>query len=287
MTAVVAGTTAIIRQQSSTPASAGAGGLPTFPAASATRTVPVSTTQRGPQHVAALGDHPISTDANTGLAAIACDYAPWGASASQARRFYESALACMNSAWETVMLSKILPFSEPALEVPEVASSVSSPCTNPAWQSDPPPAYYCPTNHTIYMPMDTIGIDEFGDDAVIYLGILAHEYGHHVQAISGITSEAQMKRWIFGAGTGAELEMSRRLELQAQCFAGMFFTAAYQTMSHEQYTRAVKDMSNRGDHPGFVRDHGSPANNALWVANGSRNRLAECNTWIAVAGAVA
>ncbi|MFD4354090.1 neutral zinc metallopeptidase [Nocardia sp. NPDC058518] len=284
MIAVLVGAAALIHQRSSTQATSPPADVPAFPSASSLRPIPTSTTQRGPQQVAALGDHPLSTDRNTGLYDIACTYAPWASEADQARRFYESALACMNKAWRTVTSDKILPFSEPNLEVPTRAALASSPCTRSSTNSFA--AFYCPTNHTIYMPMDTIGIDQYGDDSVIYLGTLAHEYGHHVQSISGITSEANMKRWIFGDGTPDELDMSRRLELQAQCFAGMFFVAAYSSLSPAQYTRVISDRSQRGDYHGDSPDHGSPQNNGAWVKRGTENSLAECNTWSAPASSV-
>ncbi|MFI7526479.1 neutral zinc metallopeptidase [Nocardia salmonicida] len=283
MVAVLVGAAALIHQQSSSHTASSAD-VPAFPSASSSRSVPTATTQRGPQQVAALGEHPLSTDRNAGLFDIACPYAPWGPQADQARRFYESALTCMNEAWSTVMSQKLLPFSEPKLEVPTLAALASSPCTSSSSRSFA--AFYCPTNRTIYMPMDTIGIDRYGSDSVIYLGTLAHEYGHHVQTISGISSEANVKRWIFGEGAEGELEMSRRLELQAQCFAGMFFTAAYDSMTPDQYTRALSDRSGRGDYHGDARDHGSPTNNGDWVQRGAKNSLAECNTWNAPANSV-
>jgi predicted metalloprotease len=88
-------------------------------------------------------------------------------------------------------------------------------------------------------------------------------------------------------GTASERDAaSRRIELQAQCFAGAFLGAERSTlpMPREQYQAMIVDVRGRGDdkQPGGRRDHGSGRNYAGWVEKGFRERvLAVCNTWTA------
>lgn len=87
--------------------------------------------------------------------------------------------------------------------------------------------FYCPPDQTIYIdtsffqqlrepPFDTTG----GTLAQMY--IAAHEWGHHIQGISGIMESADR------TGTGPDSD-SVRIELQADCFAGAWVAAASET----------------------------------------------------------
>src|SRR5207244_1994613 len=122
-------------------------------------------------------------------------------------------------------------------------------------------AFYCPQNHTIYMPYDTLQTDQYGAHPGVYLAVLAHEYGHHVQALSGVFDAYWEQRYDAGADTETGLELSRRLELQAQCFSGMFLAATYSRGSVDNnILQEARTSENRGDHnTGQPRDHGSDA----------------------------
>ena len=94
-------------------------------------------------------------------------------------------------------------------------------------------------------------------------------------------------------------EASRRIELQAQCFAGAFLGAERVTlpMTQQQFDAMIRDVRGRGDErlPPEKRDHGSGRNYAGWavagwavagwavagwvVAGYEGRRLAVCNTW--------
>jgi predicted metalloprotease len=56
-----------------------------------------------------------------------------------------------------------------------------------------------------------------GDFAQAY--VLAHELGHHVQTITGIEGKVRQQQ---ANNPGARNELSVRLELQADCFAGVW-----------------------------------------------------------------
>lgn len=221
------------------------------------------------------------------LPRIPCDLPEWTGTPRGAREYFRAALPCMNTTWRSVLDRAGLPFEPPNLAFPR-GSSWHSPCG--AVDSAVAAAFYCSGNNTIYMPFRGLQTEQLGDQPVIYLAVLAHEYGHHVQNLAGI-AEAWARRTYAGGGydTPAGLELSRRAELQAQCFAGQFLagTRAAGSVSRYAVANAIRNHYQRGDRPGRPRDHGSPAHYGGWMQHGFRyNNTAECNTWVSPASDV-
>ena len=82
--------------------------------------------------------------------------------------------------------------------------------------------FYCPADRKVYL--DLSFYDELhrrfgapGDFAQAY--VLAHEIGHHVQTVTGIESQVRQRQ---GSSPSAKNELSVRMELQADCFAGVW-----------------------------------------------------------------
>lgn len=82
--------------------------------------------------------------------------------------------------------------------------------------------FYCPADAKVYI--DLSFFDELarrfgapGDFAQAY--VLAHEIGHHVQNVLGLSEKVTRSQ---RANPGAANELSVRLELQADCFAGVW-----------------------------------------------------------------
>jgi predicted metalloprotease len=118
----------------------------------------------------------------------------------------------------------------------------------------------------------------------VYARVIAHEYGHHIQEDAGILEYGH--RLMAAAAAAARNEVSRRIELQAQCFAGAFLSAERDSlpMTPAQYRAVLDDARARGDEdqPADRRDHGSGAHYAGWVARGyTKHVLSACNTWTA------
>jgi predicted metalloprotease len=82
--------------------------------------------------------------------------------------------------------------------------------------------FYCPRDHKVYLDLSFFQelADRFGapgDFAGAY--VIAHEVGHHVQNLLGVMEQVESARG--GSEAGAD-SLSVRLELQADCFAGVW-----------------------------------------------------------------
>jgi predicted metalloprotease len=83
--------------------------------------------------------------------------------------------------------------------------------------------FYCPADSTVYIDLsfydelkNKLGAD--GDFAQGY--VIAHEVGHHVQKLLGI--EPKVRQMQQGASQSQVNHLSVKLELQADCFAGVW-----------------------------------------------------------------
>ncbi|GAA1208535.1 neutral zinc metallopeptidase [Prauserella alba] len=243
----------------------------------------------GPEKVYKLGHHPLFQNTDGGLTANACPLPAWQDTTAAAEAFLTAATDCLNTTWGDLLRAYNLPFERPTLRFPS-GRSYSTPCGSQ--QVDiTQAALYCRGN--LYMPIDGLQFDQRPNQPGVHLALLAHEYGHHVQHMSGISETAwrQIEN-AGGLGTAKGDRVSRRLELQAQCFSGMFMGSHTGRSGPNGITQSMLDnawneQQTRGDDTSGTNDHGSNANYAAWWQQGSRdNRLYQCNTWLAEAGSV-
>ncbi|MBA2892211.1 neutral zinc metallopeptidase [Nonomuraea soli] len=133
--------------------------------------------------------------------------------------------------------------------------------------------------------------DDLYPEARIYMvDLIAHEYGHHVQEMSGFGDVTNRAYWrADGEGKKAEDAVTRRSELQAQCFSGIglgvFYDALFPTPTTlDQYRESIVtwDQDNEWD-----RTHGLPRTQFTWFDRGfDQLRPAACDTWHARAARV-
>ncbi len=144
--------------------------------------------------------------------------------------------------------------------------------------------FYCPADEKIYLDTEftaqllrQLGA-RGGDAAEAY--IIAHEYGHHIQNLTGTMAQVQAA----GQQTGPSSPQVR-LELQADCYAGVWFkhstedpNGAIKAVSQDDLNRIVDAAKAVGDDriqqssSGRVSPeswtHGSAAQRKYWVAKG-------------------
>ncbi|NNH73258.1 hypothetical protein HLB23_25945 [Nocardia uniformis] len=236
--------------------------------------------------VAETAGNPLVTDQDATLIPASCDYSPWSTDVATARAFFDSAATCLEAAWKPVFAGVNLSFEPPKIMVSATTSGITTLCTGSSTNFA---AFYCSADKTIYMPVSQLQTDVFKQNWVVYLSVFAHEYGHHVQAQSGILGKVHAQRREAGARSDTGLELSRRTELQANCFDGMYLAAANGggSLTSSQIGVARTDAYHRGDGPGDMRDHGTTANGGAWFEVGlDENRTAQCNTFTAPASKV-
>ena len=86
--------------------------------------------------------------------------------------------------------------------------------------------FYCPADRTAYLDLSffeelTSRFGAPGDFAQVY--VLAHELGHHVQNLQGTSDKVSQQS---EADPSRANELSMRLELQADCYAGIWGRSA-------------------------------------------------------------
>ena len=154
--------------------------------------------------------------------------------------------------------------------------------------------FYCPEDRKVYIDLgfyqelkDRFGAP--GDFAQAY--VLAHEIGHHVQAILGTEQQVRDQQQ---ADPRAANDLSVRLELQADCYAGIWGHSTEQRNILEQgdieeglnAAAAVGDDRIQKMTTGRVMPdrftHGTSAQRVSWFKSGfDSGRLDSCNTFAA------
>lgn len=164
-------------------------------------------------------DRPYSEQQNPGPSAD--NRAPVGANAGRADRmkdFVSVVLADTEDVWRAQFQKMGQRYVEPRLVL--FTGGVRSGCGDASSAVGP---FYCPADQKLYI--DLSFYDELqrrfgapGDFAQAY--VIAHEVGHHVQRLLGITERVEQMR--SRMSTAQANALSVRVELQADCFAGIW-----------------------------------------------------------------
>lgn len=144
--------------------------------------------------------------------------APDGGASDEMKDFVSAVLADTEDTWHELFAKSGGTYEEPSLVL--FSGAVQSGCGYASAQVGP---FYCPTDRKVYLDLQFF--DEMaqrfgapGDFAQAY--VIAHEIGHHVQTLLGISGKVQQLR-----SQLSEVEanaLSVRVELQADCFAGLW-----------------------------------------------------------------
>jgi uncharacterized protein len=202
------------------------------------------------------------------------------------QQYSTAILDCLQRAWKPVVERADVVFTPTKVYV--VDKNAKTGC---GVFGDNEDAFYCDSNTDIYVDWKEHVADQDYDKvwAQTYLQfVMAHEYGHHVQQLVAI-SQYYDDRWDRTTGA-AQLEQTRRLELQATCFAAAFLGANQETLDlYGERLDAFHDAAYAGDEdvPSSPRDHGSAKSSTAWSKAAFKSKSpAACNTWVAPAGRV-
>ncbi|MCB1905836.1 MAG: neutral zinc metallopeptidase [Rhodocyclaceae bacterium] len=204
-------------------------------------------------------------------------------------RFVSMVLADTEKTWHALFAAAGRQYREPTLVL--FSGATRTACG--VGQSAMGP-FYCPADQKVYI--DLSFYDDLrnrfrapGDFAQAY--VVAHEIGHHVQNLLGISSRVQSARQQVSAAEGNRLSV--RLELQADCLAGVWAHHADRARSvlesgdvEEGLAAAAAigdDRLQRQAQGHAVPDsftHGSSEQRVRWFRNGlAGGEVAGCNTF--------
>ncbi len=204
------------------------------------------------------------------------------------KEFVSVVLASTEDVWNDIFRKNRLSYREPKLVL--FTNQVRSACGNADASMGP---FYCPGDEKLYL--DFGFFDELrrefkapGDFAQAY--VIAHEVGHHVQNLLGTMD--QVTRAQRASGKGESNRLSVRLELQADCFAGIWAAEAnrkglVEAGDAEEAIRAAQsvgdDMIQKRTRGYVVPDsftHGSARDRVRWFTTGFRTGdVTQCRTF--------
>ncbi len=207
------------------------------------------------------------------------------------KRFISTVLHDTEVVWGDIFKQHGVRYKEPKMVI--YRGSTTSGCGHASAQMGP---FYCPTDQKVYIDLGFF--DELatkhnasGDFAQAY--VLAHEIGHHIQNMQGTLAKVQkLKQQVRGQADENQLQV--RVELQADCYAGVWANHAekrFHMLENGDVEEALNAASSIGDDTlqkqaqGYVVPdaftHGSSKQRVEWFTKGIRSGdIAICNTGI-------
>ena len=208
----------------------------------------------------------------------------------EASQFVSSVLGSTEDTWGKVFQASGSQYPAPKLVL--FSGAVASACGQATSAVGP---FYCPGDQQVYL--DTSFFEEMrarlgggGDFAEAY--VIAHEVGHHVQTITGVSKKIDAQR-ARGGNVEGDNGLLVRQELQADCYAGVWANQAQQQnkwMESGDVEEALNTASAIGDdrlqkqsRGTVVPDsftHGTSEQRVRWFRNGFESGdPARCDTF--------
>ncbi|WP_179406523.1 KPN_02809 family neutral zinc metallopeptidase [Novosphingobium marinum] len=196
-----------------------------------------------------------------------------------------NALSSLNETWEPLFAQANIAFRQPTLNFYQ--GGTRSGCGAAAASMGP---FYCPADEGIYI--DTSFYDQLanqlgarGDFARYY--VMAHEYGHHVQHVTGLAGQVRSAQQQNPRGAN---QLQVRMELQADCYAGVWAGRNRNLIEQGDMEEGLRAASAIGDdalQSGSGRavnpesfTHGSSQQRMEWLERGLRTGNDEaCDTF--------
>ena len=203
------------------------------------------------------------------------------------KQFVATVLGDTEDTWTGIFKSMGQTYTDPKLVL--FSGSFPSACGQASAATGP---FYCPSDQKIYLDMAFFKQmkDQFGaagDFAQAY--VIAHEVGHHVQDQLGTLPKFNQARRNMSEVDANK--MSVRIELQADCFAGIWgkFTQQKGILQAGDLEEALNAAQQIGDDTlqkrtqGYVVpdsfNHGTSAQRVKWFKKGfDSGKLTDCDT---------
>ena len=216
---------------------------------------------------------------------------PGSGTPDQLAEFVSVVLADTEDTWNALFRSMGRDYREPKLVL--FSDAVQSACGFASAAVGP---FYCPRDQKVYIDLSFYSdlrnrFGAPGDFAQAY--VLAHEVGHHVQTLLGISGKVMSLRSRMSKTEGNRLSVMQ--ELQADCFAGLWAHHAHkarQILEKGDVEEALGAASAIGDDRlqrqgrGYVTPdsftHGTSAQRVRWFRRGlETGDINQCNTFSA------
>jgi predicted metalloprotease len=205
-------------------------------------------------------------------------------------KFVSQVLRSTETVWTTAFQERGATYEDPKLRL--FRDSYPTACGQGQAAAGP---FYCPRDHIVYLDLGffdvmTQKLGAPGQFAHAY--VVAHEVGHHVQNLLGIIDKVDAQR---ERGSEAESNaLSVRLELQADCFAGVWATRSQKEkgwrLESGDIETALNAASQIGDDTLQKRargtvvpesfTHGTSAQRVAWFKRGvDSGQIEGCDTF--------
>jgi len=202
--------------------------------------------------------------------------------------FVRTVLAETEDTWNGIFQANGQRYEEPKLVL--FSGQVNSACGFASSATGP---FYCPGDHKVYLDTDFFKeleqrFDAAGDFAQAY--VIAHEVGHHVQNLLGTMSKFNQARQRMSEADANK--MSVRVELQADCYAGVWgkYTEQKGILEQGDLQEALNAAQQIGDDTlqkrsqGYVVpesfNHGTSAQRMRWFKRGfDTGDMKACDTF--------
>ena len=210
------------------------------------------------------------------------------------QQFSAVVLASTEDVWGKIFADNNARYPAPTMSL--FTGSVQSACGGATSASGP---FYCPSDQKVYL--DTQFFDEMkrslgggGDFAQAY--VIAHEVGHHIQTVTGVSEQVNQVR-AKGGNVEGDGGLLVRQELQADCYAGLWAHYAQQEKqwmepgdmeSAIRTAQAIGDdtlqRKSRGTVVPDAFSHGTAEQRMVWFNRGfETGQIGACDTFKAAA----
>lgn len=210
----------------------------------------------------------------------------FNANSAALKSYFDEFTVCLMRAWDPTLREAGFYAVRPVINI--YSSEIETPCGTVPMQN----AAFCAANEQVYYATDLPSIlpAEVRGKRMVIEAVIAHEFGHAVQNRTGIllSGNAWQEYYASQNDQPKANQISRQMELQADCFAGEFLNSIQQSVGLTQDEAdavtllfySIGDDILTGD-SNYDGNHGRGQNRVNWLAQGfNQQNLGVCNTFV-------